>query len=170
MIAYAVTEMPWRDSIINHQHIFNEFMTYFICIFLLLFNGFVDARTRYNLGYLLIAVVTIFLFYNGILMMRKVTKLIKLLLRKWRVHRQQRSLMREANLIAKQLKITITDWYAPVVPQNENGENIDNDIENRRPKKITYADTIQLEILRMATGGIRLYCGQDEKAMALLIE
>ena len=101
MIAYAVTEMPWRDSIINHQHIFNEFMTYFICIFLLLFNGFVDARTRYNLGYLLIAVVTIFLFYNGILMMRKVTKLIKLLLRKWRVHRQQRSLMREANLIAK---------------------------------------------------------------------
>ena len=68
---------------------------------------------RYTLGYFLIAIVSIFLVYNGILMMRKVTKLIKLLLRKWRVHRQQRSLMREANLIAKKLKVTINEWFTP---------------------------------------------------------
>lgn len=43
MLTFAVTELPWRDPINNHQHIFNESVTYLVCIFLILFNGFVDA-------------------------------------------------------------------------------------------------------------------------------
>ena len=87
MLAFAVTEVPWNDSIINVQHIFNELVTYLTCIFLLLFNGFVDAQMRHGLGYILIGIISIFLVYNGIIMLRKVSKLCQLLLRKWRVHR-----------------------------------------------------------------------------------
>ena len=69
-----------------------------------MFNGFVDAMTRHNLGYVLIGIISIFLVYNGIIMLRKVTKLCLLLLRKWRVHRRQRSIRAEADLIARKIQ------------------------------------------------------------------
>ena len=96
MLAFAITEWPWNDVVINLQHIFNEVVTYFVCIFLLCFNSYLDAQMRYNLGYMLIGIVSIFLVYNGVIMLRKVSKLCQMLLKKWRVHRQQRKLWAEA--------------------------------------------------------------------------
>ena len=109
MIALAVTEHPWEHPIINHQHIFNEFVTYFLCIFLLLFNGFVGPRMRLNLGYVLIGLISIFLVYNGVIMLMKITRLCQLLLRKWRVHRRQGSLRAEANQIKKKIQLTLDE-------------------------------------------------------------
>lgn len=84
MLLVAITEDIWVEPLNNHQHIFNESVTYLVCVVLLLFSGIVDARTRNNLGFLLIGLISIFLVYNGVLMLRKVTRLSMLLLTKWR--------------------------------------------------------------------------------------
>ena len=104
MLAFAVTEMPWRDTLINNQHIFNEVLTYFTCIFLLFFNSSVSIETRLNLGYGLIALVSVFLVYNGVIMMRKVTRIAKMLIRKWRWLRKMTSLRAEAVRISFKIK------------------------------------------------------------------
>lgn len=88
MLAFAVTEMPWRDPLINRQHQFNELTTYLICIVLLLFNNFVPTFTREVLGYCMIGIISVFLVYNAVIMMRKVTRLLWLLLIKWRALRR----------------------------------------------------------------------------------
>jgi len=75
MLIFAMTEMPWRDPLVNNQHIFNELMTYLLCICLLLFNSFVAIQTRTLLGYGLIGLVSVFLVYNGVIMLRKVTRI-----------------------------------------------------------------------------------------------
>ena len=88
---------------VNHQNVFNELATYVTCIFLLLFNGFVDTRTRYGLGYCLIGVISIFLVYNGIIMLRKVTRLWWLLIKKWKTIKRQRALKYEAYEIKRRV-------------------------------------------------------------------
>ena len=77
--------------------------------FLLLFNGFVGPRMRLNLGYVLIGLISIFLVYNGIIMLLRITRLCVLLLRKWRVHRRQRSLRAEANQVKKKIQCELDE-------------------------------------------------------------
>mmetsp|Transcript_288 Transcript_288/g.395 ORF Transcript_288/g.395 Transcript_288/m.395 type:complete len:90 (+) Transcript_288:4484-4753(+) len=43
MLAYALTEWQWRSKLINSQHVFNEVITYLVCIYLLLFTNFVKV-------------------------------------------------------------------------------------------------------------------------------
>jgi len=109
MLAFAFTENPWREPIINHQNVFNEIITYSVCMLLLLFNGFVDTRTRYGLGYCLIGTISIFIVYNGIIMMRKVTRLWWLLLLKWKKLRHQRALKTEAYETKKKIQIHLDE-------------------------------------------------------------
>ena len=164
MLAFAITEMPWNDPVINAQHIFNEITTYIVCIFLLLFNNYLDAYTRHNLAYVLVGFVTIFLVYNGIMMLRKVTKLILLIFRKWRMHRQQRSLWAEARLIAKKIRGHLGEKFGKNLLEQTLGD--DDFVDDERPK-LQYDQLIELEMIGMTTGGIRLNIGQNEKKRAL---
>lgn len=104
MLSFAVTEHPWKDAVINTQHTFNEVVTYFVCVYLLLFNGFIPAETRLTLGYSLIALITVFLVYNGVIMTRKIYRLMKLLMIKYIIHKRQRALKLEALKVNKKIK------------------------------------------------------------------
>ena len=41
MLAYALSEMQWKDPLINYQHIGDEITIYVICVILLLFSSVV---------------------------------------------------------------------------------------------------------------------------------
>ena len=109
MIAFGVTEWLWKDAVINQQYILNEIFTYIVSLFLLMFNGYVVTGTRLTMGYVLIGVTSVYLVYNGIIMMRKITRLSWLLLRKWRSLRRQRSLSNEAKAIANKIEIDLSE-------------------------------------------------------------
>ena len=122
MLAFALTEMPWRDPLVNNQHIFNELMTYFVCIILLLFNAHVPTNTRITLGYGLIAIITIFLVYNGLIIVRKVTRLGQLMILKWRKLRQVLRLRVESRTIMKKIKLTLDGLTKPEVPSGDDSD------------------------------------------------
>lgn len=184
MLAFAMTEAPWRDEINNHQHIFNEFITYIVCIFLVLFNGYLDAQTRHELGYTLVAIISIYIVYNGIIMLRKITKLCQLLVRKWRTLRRQRSLRAEAQMITQRIKATYQNMFMKMDPDDDldgkGGDgraglekNVgvkvdDEEYDDEERPKISLASLIRLDLLPMSTGGLRLNIGNDEKKIALL--
>ena len=86
---------------INNLHIFNEIVTYFTCIFLLLFNSFVTASMRFTLGFILVGLVSILIVYNGVIMMRKVYRLMCLLFTKWRELKRYLRVRREAKSITR---------------------------------------------------------------------
>lgn len=69
MLAYALTELQWRSKLINSQHIFNEVITYSICVYLLLFTNFLAASTRVRLGYSLLALFSSFIGFNTLIML-----------------------------------------------------------------------------------------------------
>ena len=126
MLVYALNEEQWRDPIINQQHFFNEIVTYLVSLFLLIFNGFVKVESRVTLGYILIGLVSIFLVYNGIIMLRKITRLCKLLLLKWRIRRQQNKLRAEARAIAKKIKAHLDQERQEKMPLIDE-DNYDSD-------------------------------------------
>ena len=95
MLIFGVMEHQWKDSLINSQNITNEIITYMVCIFLLLFNNFVSTEMRHTLGYILIGLISIFLVYNGVIMLRKVTKLIQLLIKRWVLHHRYICLVKQ---------------------------------------------------------------------------
>lgn len=66
MLAYALSEMPWKETIINCQHIGDEITIYMICVMLLLFSGFVDTDTRHNIGWALIGLCISYVVFNTI--------------------------------------------------------------------------------------------------------
>ena len=43
MLAYSLTEWQWKSSLINSQHVFNEVITYLVCLYLLLYTNFVTV-------------------------------------------------------------------------------------------------------------------------------
>jgi len=114
MIAFGLLEHPWKDPLINAQNIKNEFMTYLVCIFLLLFNGFVSTWTRHMLGFALIGLISIFIVYNGVIMMRRVTRLIKLIIKKWTIYFRYLSLLKEAHKISSKVKESLEDMNKPL--------------------------------------------------------
>ena len=65
-LAYALSEMQWKETIINYQHIGDEITIYIICVMLLLFSGFVDSAMRYNIGWALIGLCITYVVFNTI--------------------------------------------------------------------------------------------------------
>ena len=74
-----------------------------------MFNGFIPAGTRLTLGYVLIGIITVFLVYNGVIMTRKIYRLIKLLLIKYLILRRQRALKVEAQKVTKKIRSTLLE-------------------------------------------------------------
>ena len=91
MLAYALSEWQWSDKLINIQHIFNETVTYLVCVYLLLFTNFVDAEIRVTLGYFLLGVFVCFLVFNAVIMLimlcRNLIQLLRRFITKTRRHK-----------------------------------------------------------------------------------
>ena len=116
MLSFAVSEMPWKDPTINKQHIFNELVTYFFSMFLLVCTSALPYARREDIGYMLICFLCVFIIFNGAIMMRKVYRVILLLVIKWRTWRRYTNLRLEAMLIAAKIKITLDDITKPPPP------------------------------------------------------
>ena len=78
MPVYALVEFQWKSRLINSQHIFNEIITYLVCLYMLLFTNLVDFNKRVALGYSLLAFFTMFLVFNVVIMITTLFRTIKL--------------------------------------------------------------------------------------------
>ncbi len=81
-LGYILSEQPWKDRIINRQHIFNECTLYILSVMMLLFSNFVEPEMRYMIGFFLISIVFIFLVYNFLIMMLFSCNLLILVIRR----------------------------------------------------------------------------------------
>jgi hypothetical protein len=84
MLAFAVNDFPWKESLINQQHIVNEMFVYVVSIMLLLFTDYVPFEVRYNLGYVMIFVLLSFVFYNLLVAVIVIGKTIYLVVLRYR--------------------------------------------------------------------------------------
>lgn len=67
---FVLLERPWESSIINQQHFVNEVGFLYILVHLVLFNGLVnDVDDRIWIGYYMIAIVCIIIYYNLIVIL-----------------------------------------------------------------------------------------------------
>lgn len=100
-------------------------------------------------------------------MLRKVTKLCQLILRKCRVHRKQRSLRAEAEAITRKIKASFEDMFMEKDQtfSVNNDKSLDDEEDEERPK-VSLASLIKLDLLPVSTGGFRLNIGKDEDKMA----
>lgn len=173
MLIFAVTEMPWRDPLMNNQYIFNEVTIYLMCIMLLLFNSFVPIETRIILGEVLIGIICTFLVYNGIIMMRKVTRLAQLLhIKVLKVRRMQR-LGAEARAISKKIKITLDEMTKPDEIRNLNDDSdLDWQQQVADAQQIVYMVDVRPvqsgSDTKRLSGGLSGCIVKDEIAMTLL--
>ena len=82
MLAYALAEHQWNEMIINHQHIFDECVIYAICLLLLCFSSFVNALTRWTIGYLLMGLCFVYVMFNTIVIIYYSLSLIGLYIKR----------------------------------------------------------------------------------------
>ena len=66
------------------------------------------------LGFALIGLISIFIVYNGVIMMRRVTRLIKLIIKKWTIYFRYLSLLKEAHKISSKVKESLEDMNKPL--------------------------------------------------------
>lgn len=148
MLVFAMTELPWKQPIINQQYIFNEVMTYIICVILLISNGYIPAEMRFSLGYLIIGVISVFLVYNGIFMLRKVTRLLRLLFRKWRYHKKRLSLYAEARRLANIILAELEEHRINLIAQFSDSED-----ESEAAMDAKLQPVLKVDIIPLTTGG-----------------
>ena len=124
MLAYALLESQWKAGIINHQHVFNEIITYFVCLYLLLFTNLVSAETRVYLGYLLLGFFLCFIVYNTIIMLLCLCHAIKLLLRRCVTKSRREKLKSEAAFVLSKIKRALDSIMDR---GRENADELDDD-------------------------------------------
>ena len=173
MMAFVLFDHPWRDPVINNLHLANEVFIYLTCIFLLLFNSFISADMRFTLGYILIVMITIFIVYNGLMMLRKVYKLAKLVFVKWRQLKRYLSLRREASKIMRKVKKTLEEIREEQLAKQESSEEEKDIIEDsmrleeeerkiaERPIPMIY----KTKLRPCETGGLRGEIVEDKQAV-----
>lgn len=119
MLAYTLLEWQWKDKVINMQHIFNETMTYIVCVFLLLFTNFVGTLTRLALGYYLMGFFACFLVFNSVIMLWYLLRNIIFWLRRCSTKSRRQKIKMEASLVLDRIKSWLTkqqpqkDWFVP---------------------------------------------------------
>ena len=95
MLAYALAEHQWEDTIINYQHIVDESTIYILCVLLLLFNNYISADMRYILGFLLIGICFAYVVYNTIVIIVYSLHLLWVYLRRIYVQCRRKHLQKE---------------------------------------------------------------------------
>ena len=104
MLGYALVEWQWQQPIINSQHIFNEVITYLVCIYLLMFTHFVKLEQRVILGYTLLGCFVTFLSYNTIIMLIMLCHNLKLWIKRLTTIQRRVKLKQEALSILDKLR------------------------------------------------------------------
>ena len=117
MLAYALHEKQWVDTIINYQHIIDESFIYVLCVLLLLFSGYVDAETRVLLGYIMIGIIFMFVVFNTIVIIYYTLQRIWLFLKRIFVQCQRKKLRKEVITIVEKINEDLAnhekDWFVP---------------------------------------------------------
>jgi hypothetical protein len=112
MLGYVLSEHQWKDRVINSQHIFNECILYVLSVIMLLFSSYVEPSMRYILGFLLIAVVFIFVVYNLVIMLLFSCKLLILIIRRQFYRLKRAKLSSEVKKIVNDIQINLEKmWF-----------------------------------------------------------
>lgn len=109
MLAYALSEFQWKDSLINKQHIFNETTIYILCVLLLCFNNYCSAMMREFLGVVLICICSIYVVYNTIVIIIYSLRLYRLFLMRLIVQCRRKHTRNEALQVVQTLNKK--GWY-----------------------------------------------------------
>ncbi len=112
MLGYVLSEHQWKDRVINSQHIFNECILYVLSVMMLLFSSYVEPSMRYILGFLLIAIVFIFVVYNLVIMLLFSCKLLILIIRRQFYRLKRAKLSSEVKKIVNDIQINLEKmWF-----------------------------------------------------------
>lgn len=103
MLAYALSENPWQDSLINYQHVLDESTIYVLCLLMLTFSNYVDGETRYILGFFFIGICFAYVVYNTIVIIVYSLHLLWLYLRRVFVQCRRRRLRDDTLLVVEKL-------------------------------------------------------------------
>ena len=64
MTIYSGKAQPFRTRSKNRMHLFNEYQLSVICYFMVVFTDFVNVTGQYEKGFIVIGLVSMFLFIN----------------------------------------------------------------------------------------------------------
>ena len=113
MLAYALHEKQWVDSIINSQHMINETFIYVLCVLLLLFSSYTGSKVRVLLGYFLIVLVLIFVIFNTIVIIYYSLQILYVFLKRIFVQCRRKRMRNEALDIVKKINDAEKEWFVP---------------------------------------------------------
>ena len=70
MLIYVTSEMQWETKLINQLHILNESVFYLLCVSLICFSGLLlEPNQAVALGWYLIAIITMMIIWNSIIIL-----------------------------------------------------------------------------------------------------
>jgi len=107
MLAYALTEWQWNEKIINYQHLFDEMTIYVLCIFLLLYSGYVARDMRYSLGWWMIGVCLLYVLVNTVVILTYNVRRLYLFLKRFIMLRRRNRLRTEVLRTVKHLNLDL---------------------------------------------------------------
>ena len=107
MLAYVLSELQWKDRIINYQHIFNESTLYILSVMMLMFTNYLSPEMRYIMGFMLIFFVFIFVIYNTIIMLLFSCKILILIVRKQYYKLKSKNLKHEIRQIIGHIQVNM---------------------------------------------------------------
>jgi hypothetical protein len=101
--------------------VFNEIVTYLVCVYLLVFNNFLTAEMRVTMGYFLLGAFVCFLAFNIIIMLILLCRNLIQHLRRCTTKSRRRKLRTEVSKILQRLKKWFMeakekeekDWFVP---------------------------------------------------------
>lgn len=88
-LAFVIQEKPWKDSLVNTQHIINEAGLYLALIFLVTFKAVGDINVRDPLGYGFIALICLLVAYNMLIIVFDAIRYIKNLIKAKKLKRKR---------------------------------------------------------------------------------
>ena len=85
MLLLATAALPFSEARINQQHIVNEIVFYIMCSALVVYAGAItDPYQTKVLGWLLIALFTLFVLYNIVMILYDMLSHLKLLCKRYK--------------------------------------------------------------------------------------
>lgn len=134
MLAYVLHEQQWQDRIINRQHTFNEIITYILCVLLLLYSNFVEAKTRDMLGFVLIGICFLFVIVNTIIIIIYSLGIMWTYIKRIFVQCRVKRVRSEVIQVVKKLNDEPLP-IAPTVPAKEDDDDSSKEKDWFKPKK-----------------------------------
>jgi len=84
MCALLLIDGQWEDRAIRYQHLANEVGFYLLCCCLLGFCGVIgNANSNWEIGFLVILVITALILYNILVIIYVLARFVKLLIKRY---------------------------------------------------------------------------------------